>query len=154
LTGGSTTALISSLNTALSQPVTITVTTTLTQTGDVAKTVDIANQITTALDKAITTKDITDTAKVLSGGNQVQETKIADAMATVTKDVDKAVQQKGDPTVAKASIEASVAKAAAANGITNPAVVKGMQTAAVTMFNQERAANSKALLQVLIPRKN
>ncbi|MBF0481254.1 MAG: hypothetical protein HQK82_06210, partial [Desulfovibrionaceae bacterium] len=63
-------------------------------------------------------------------------------------------QQKTDSGTAKTAIESSVAKAAAAKGITDPAVVKTMQASAVKMFNQERAANSRALLETMIPRKN
>ncbi|MBF0482984.1 MAG: hypothetical protein HQK82_15160, partial [Desulfovibrionaceae bacterium] len=145
---------------ALATPITPTQTTaqTTTQTtalaAENARTADTLSQTASAADKAIAAKDIADTAKALSGGDKAQEAKVADTMNTVSKDVDKAVQSKTDAPAAKASIEAAVAKTAAANGITNPATVKGMQAAAVKMFTQEHAANSRALLQTMIPRKN
>jgi len=126
----------------------------LVLTAEAAKTLDAASQTTSAVDKAIAAKDIADTAKALSGGDRVQETKVTEVMTAVSRDVDKAVQQKGDTASAKAGIESSVVKAAAAKGITDPVVVKGMQASAVKMFTQERAANSRILLETMIPKKN
>ncbi|GAB6038496.1 hypothetical protein JCM15519_30550 [Fundidesulfovibrio butyratiphilus] len=93
-------------------------------------------------DSSMTTQ-IEQTATILGGGDQVRTSHIKEAMTDVVQTISDIIGSQTDQAAALAEIERSVAEAAADKGVTDPAVIEGMRTAAVALYQQLREGNAR-----------